>query len=393
MKKTLLSLALLTACGAAQATELYNGRLSGMSNAGYVTGGYSDGVLLNPSLAASYGEKDDFAFVFNAGALGSDKDDLIDGLDDLMDVVDRLNENFESDTPSPFTQTDADALIEGLENIDSKVVQITFGGSLVVAIPNDFVSMALVAKAHGSASVYPDVNEDDYDTIQTAVNAQTPAAFDPENLLTEGNAQGVVVTEVGIALAKTFAETETSKILVGITPKRVTAETFIYNSTISEYDEDDFDGDEHTEKGSATSMDAGVTYITGKVRYGLTMANVITKDFKTTIEGEKFELSRQTTAAVGYTGDWFTAEAALDLTATEVFGLGESKMFRAGIELRPVSWLQIRGGMQRDTEDTIPDTYSVGLGISPFDVVNIDLAGFTGKNETMGAALQLGLRF
>lgn len=384
MKKTLLSLALLTACGAAQATELYNGRLSGMSNAGYVTGGYSDGVLLNPSLAASYGEKDDFAFVFNAGALGSDEDDLIDGMDDLIDLVDRLNETDAED----LTQQDADELTARLEDVDDKTIQATFGGSLVVAIPNDMVSIALVAKAYGSASVYADVDDNDYELIDNAVNSP----FDPDDLQSSGFAQGVIVSEVGIALAKTFAETETSKILVGITPKRVTAETFIYESTVSEYDEDDFDGDEFTEESSATSMDAGITYVTGNLRYGLAVANVMEKDFET-VDGDKFELSRQTTAAVGYTGSWFTAEAALDLTATEVFGLGESKMFRAGIELRPVSWLQIRGGMQRDTEDTIPDTYSVGLGISPFDVVNIDLAGFTGKNETMGAALQLGLRF
>jgi len=59
MKKTLLSLALIAASSSALATETYNGRLSGMAGAGYVTGGYSDGVLLNPSLIASYGEKDD----------------------------------------------------------------------------------------------------------------------------------------------------------------------------------------------------------------------------------------------------------------------------------------------------------------------------------------------
>lgn len=385
MKKTLLSLALLTACGAAQATELYNGRLSGMSNAGYVTGGYSDGVLLNPSLAASYGEKDDFAFVFNLGALGSDEDDLIDGMDDLVDFTDYLNTVELQD----LTQEDADELIRRLEKVDDKGVQALLGGSLVVAIPNDFASLALVVKTSGSVGLVTSVADEDIALIEDAVNSP----FDPDDLQSSAAAQGVFLTEVGVALAKTFAETENSKILVGITPKKVTAETFVYDATVSEFDEDDFDGDDYVVESSATSMDAGVTYVTGKVRYGLTMTNVMAKDFKT-ITDEKFTLDRQTTAAIGYVGDWFTAEAAYDLTATEAFGLGgDTKMFRAGLELRPFSWLQIRGGMQRDTEDTIPDTYSVGLGISPFDVVNIDLAGFTGKNETMGAALQLGLRF
>jgi len=386
MKKTLLSLALISACGTATATELYNGRLSGMSGAGYVTSGYVDGVLLNPSMAAAYGEKDDFAVVFNFGALGSDKDGVIDGIDDLMDHVDYLNDANIQD----LSQEDADKLITLLEGVDSKSVDVTFGGSLVVAIPNDMISIALVAKASGAATIMADVADEDYTAIENAINAP----FDPDDLVSTGTATGAVLTEVGIAFAKTIAETENRKILVGVTPKRVTAETFIYSDQIANYDTDDFDGDEFTEKSSATSMDAGVTYITGNLRYGLAIENLISKNFKTVDPDEKFELSRKATAAIGYTGSWFSAEAALDLTSAEVFGLqGDSKMLRAGIELRPVSWIQIRGGMLKDTEDTLADTYSVGLGISPFDVVNLDLAAFTGKGDTMGGALQFGLRF
>lgn len=48
MKKTLLSMALMAASGAAVAGDYYNGRLTGMSGAGYATGGYADGVVYNP---------------------------------------------------------------------------------------------------------------------------------------------------------------------------------------------------------------------------------------------------------------------------------------------------------------------------------------------------------
>lgn len=386
MKKTLLSLALISACGTATATELYNGRLSGMSGAGYVTSGYVDGVLLNPSLAAAYGEKDDFAVVTNFGLLGSDKDGVIKGIDDLMDHVDYLNEANIQD----LSQADADKLINLLEGVDSKSVDVTFGGSIVIAIPNDMISIAIISKGSGAATIMADVADEDYEAIENAINAP----FDPDDLVSTGAAQGAILTEVGIALAKTVAEAEDHKIMVGITPKRVLAETFIYSDQIANYDTDDFDGDNYTEDSSATSMDAGVTYISGKTRYGLTIENLMSKDFKTVDPDTKFELSRKATAAIGYTGNWFTAEAALDLTSAEVFGIqGDSKMLRAGIELRPFSWLQLRGGMQRDTEDTLADTYSVGLGISPFDLINLDLAAFTGKGDTMGGAVQLGLRF
>ena len=50
-------------------------------------------------------------------------------------------------------------------------------------------------------------------------------------------------------------------------------------------------------------------------------------------------------------------------------------------------------GFQRDLEDNVEDTVSVGIGFSPFNVVNVDIAGFTGDGNTAGASMQLGLRF
>jgi len=386
MKKTLLSLALIAISTPLLAAEQYNGRLSGMSGAGYVTGGYSDGVLLNPSLGAAHGETDSFAFVINAGALGSDKDDLIDSMDDLVDYVDYLDNNVDEDNLDPAM---ADTLIGHLENVANKTLQATAGGSLVIAIPNDVVSIAFIAKAHGTLGAATLIDEDDYTLIENSINAP----FDLDDLQSSVIGKGALVREVGVAFSKAFAESENRQLLVGVTPKKVTVETILYQSTVEDYDEDDFDADDYTVKSSATSLDAGVTVIDGNLRYGLAVTDVISNEFKT-ITLEKYELSPKTTAALGYVKDWLTAEVSLDLNATEAYGLGgDTQLLRAGVELSPLSWLQLRAGLQQDLEDTLADTYSVGLGLSPFDVVNIDLALFTGKNETAGGALQLGLRF
>lgn len=383
MKKTLLSLSLLSICGSAAATELYNGRISGMSGAGYVTSTYSDGVLLNSSMGAAHSKDDRFALVLNAGGVASDKDDLIDAMDDLVDYTDYLDS---ISNVQDFEPGMADTLTGYLEKVDGKTVNALLGSSLVVAIPNEVVSVSLIAKASGSVSVFTYVDPADYVLIDTAVTANQP--FDTSDLQSSVTGRGAIIKEVGVSLAKAVVDTDTKKILVGITPKRVTVETIIYTATVEGYDEDDIDSDQYKKESSATSFDAGITYIEGNIRYGLAVTDAVSKDFET-ITAEKFELKTKTTAAVGYSKGWLTAEAALDLNATPVFGLdGEVKMLRAGVDLSPYSFLHIRAGMARDLEDTLEDTYSFGIG-----TYGISLAVFTGKNNTTGGALQLGMRF
>jgi hypothetical protein len=386
MKKTLLSLALVAASSGALANEIFHGRLSGMAGAGYVTGNYSDGVILNPSLAASYGKDDDFAWTGGAGALGADQDDLLDGLDDLVEFTDYLSANADN-----LSEADANELIRLMENVDDKNVGVIVGGNVVIAIPNSFLSLALVTKVSGSLGIYADIDEDDYDQIDAATTS--PETFDPESLQSSVIGEGVMVTEIGIALAKNISSNEERQILVGITPKKVYVDTIVYTATVANYDEDDFDADDYTIEDDITSMDAGITVISGGLRYGLSISNLNSQKFRTIDDGT-FELATRTTAAIGWSKDWLKAEAAMDLNSVPAFGLGgETQMFRAGVEVSPLSWLQLRAGIQRDLEDTVPDAYSLGLGLSPFDVVNIDLVGFSGANEATGAALQFGLRF
>lgn len=382
MKKTLISLALVSACSSALATETYNGRLGGMSNAGYATGDYSEGVLLNPSLGATQGEDDDFALVLNLGALASDKDDLIDSLDDLVDFTDKLSDDIQNLTPA-----DGDILLDHLHKVDGKHVQVLAGSSLVVAAPTKTIAVSLIAKASGVVGVTSVVTPADYALIEAAKNSNIP--FDPESLTSSVKGTGAFIKEVGISFAKAVVDNEHQKILVGVTPKRVTVETIIYEATVEGFDEDDIDSDEFTKKGSATSLDAGVTYIQGNLRYGVAISDIISKDFKT-ITTEKYELKPKTTAAVGYSKDWLTAELALDLNSTPGFGLGgDTKMLRAGVDLNPISFLHVRAGFAQDMENTLEDTYSLGLGL--FDAV--DLSVYKGSNDTAGVALGLGVRF
>ncbi len=349
MKKQLMGLAILAASGSSLATEVYSGRLSGMAGAGYATGHYSDGVLLNPSLLASYGEKDDFAVVLNLGALGIEKNDMKDNIDDLTDLIDEINA-----TSDDLSQSQATRLMALLHSIDGSYIRGTPGASLTIALPNKLLSAALVYKATGSANLITHIDDSDFPLIEGNINQW----FDPENLSSTLAAHAVLVQEVGISLARNISPSDDYQLLLGITPKHVEVDTFIYRPTVEDYNEDDLDEDDYIVTGKTNNLiDAGITLINGPLRYALSVNNINSHSFKTIEPGVNYTLDTKATFALGYTGSRYKAEVALDLNKVGVFGIGDSQMLRAGVEVSAARWLQLRLGVQTDLEDSLPKAY------------------------------------
>ena len=54
--------------------------------------------------------------------------------------------------------------------------------------------------------------------------------------------------------------------------------------------------------------------------------------------------------------------------------------------------MQFRLGARTDLNDEEADLYTVGIGISPWDIIALDIAAFTGDNDNVGAALQLSVK-
>ncbi len=383
MKKTLLGIVLISCALPAIASD-FHGSFTGMSGAAYATGNYSEGVLLNPSLGASYNpEKDDFALLFSLGALGSDKDDLIDQADELVDVIDRLEFAGELD------EAQAEDLKRRLENIDGDSARVAAGANLVVSIPNELVSLAFVVNARGFVSLMPDVSDADLALIDRYLAQNLdPADLDAE-LESTINGHGAVVTDIGVAFSKAFNLANGDHLLLGVTPKKVEVESIIYSSSVADFDEDDFDADEYTLEDSSMNYDLGMTYISGNMRYGLVVNNLQNQTYNTIEPDEKISIKRQMKGAVGYVNGNFKAEAALDLNAVPAIGLsGDVQLVRVGLEYSAWEWVRLRAGIEQDSKNTLEDTYSLGVGVGA-----LNLAYIAGSDETQGAALSLGLRF
>lgn len=421
MKKTVLNLVIAGVTGLslnAVAGDLH-GSLSGMANAGYSTGNYSEGVLLNPSLGANYNpDKDAFALIISAGALGNDKDDLLDQADDLSTLLDSI------DNSGSITSAQADEVIMRLKNISGDTAGANVSGSLVIAIPNDVVSVSLVADVNGALSANPLVDSKDIDYLETFAelnnryvaaggdldaidltgfdfsrididdvvidaNGNLELDFSTDDLESTIKARGVVVTDIGLAFAKSFQLKDGTTLLVGAKPKNTEVESILYTQTVSDYDEDDFDADEYTVSESAADIDIGVTYIIDNLRYGLVVNNVKGNTFKTIVPTQTVSIDRQYIGSIGYVTGKFKAEAAYDFNAVQVFGFaGESQMLRGGVEYTAWDWLRLRAGYEMEMKDAMDDTYSLGLGVGAFN-----LAYISGSDNTKGVALSGGIRF
>lgn len=412
MKKSILALSIMATSAAVGAAE-FHGALSGMSNAGYVTGNYSEGVLLNPSLGAAYGEKDDFALLFSVGALVSDKDELLDQAEDLADVLDVIDQS------GKITLVQAKDVLNRLNNIDGDLASVQLGGNLVVAIPNDFVSLSFIADVKGFVSVTPEVTNEDKDIFNSVINLaefvetgiskggvdysnidldaigvnqdalqRVLVDFNTDDLTSEIQGRGAIITDLGVSFAKSF-NVKGGELLVGVKPKKTEVKSLYYTATVNNYDEDDFDADDYTVTDSTANLDLGLTYIRGNVRYGFVVNNVKEATFKTINPNDFIKLERQMITSVGYTQGNFKAELAADLNAVEVPGLnGESQFVRAGIEYSAWDWLRVRAGLAQDLKDTQKDTYSIGLGVGAFNIAYV-----TGDEDTQGVVFSGGIRF
>ncbi|MCP8898056.1 conjugal transfer protein TraF [Gilvimarinus xylanilyticus] len=384
MKNKLTALLIASLSSAALAEGDNNGRTSGRAGSAYSTGDFIDGALLNPSLAANFKDEDDFALNLNFGVFATDPDELVENGEDLVDLLDQYDNGRE------LSINDADKISQLLTDISGANAYVSGGGNIAFAIPNNTVAATVFVRSNVNASVVPLVDPNDFATLTN----QTGGQFDSDDLNSSVAVRGSMVTEIGIALAKKFNFTQSGEWLVGVTPKQVEAETFFYVDTVSDFDEDNIEEDEQTISETFFTMDAGVTYLNGNMRYAMVVNNLIGQDIDSVALGEDLSIEPQAIASVGYSLEWVNLDAAVELNSAKNYALvDETQIARVGVEFGSHTWARLRLGYKTDIQSSLEDTYTLGLGLAPFDAVNLDLTLMAGDKNTYGTSLQLGFRF
>lgn len=141
--------------------------------------------------------------------------------------------------------------------------------------------------------------------------------------------------------------------------------------------------------------------------FGLMLRNLIAQEYQTVTTlgaSATYEINPEIGIGAAWTVGMLTLAVDADLTARERFaddqgilqqiGVADDVQFwRIGAELNLLDWLQLRGGYASDLENYVDDTISAGLGISPFGVFRIDVAGSYIDEDSYGGAVQMSLTF
>ena len=375
-----LAIATLTTSPILSFADIYDARAMARGGVGLTMGEYNQS-LKNPALLATFDQKDDFSFGLNVGVFASDKDGMLEAADDVQTAIDDLERGTGS----------ASAVNQQLKELDNKMALVDVGGSVLMAIPNQHIPLALMAKNTLSFGTVFDYAPTDALQLSTC----TSFGCNLNNLNSSINASAVGITEIGLMFAQSFE----IGLDVGATLKGQQIDLIAYNATISQFDTDDISDSNNIETHNHVNVDLGALMRFGENKQfsvAATIENAIAKTFDGTKIGgvvTEYELAPIVTTAVGYSSTYFKIEANTDLTASKSFDkLLETQFSRVSVEFSAGRHLHLRAGYRTDMKDNVSDVISAGLGITPFDRLNIDLSAMKGDGDTYGVGLQLGFK-
>lgn len=413
IRLTKLSLAIGLSVASAQLLaspqQLSSARSFAMGSTGVAAAHPADAVAKNPALMAGQQNSwtDDFGLMlpsFNARVADEEETgDQIDEIQDTIDDIDRaINQGNAADA-----QDGAATLRQQLQDVDRDTVRANGSLGLALAAPSRNLSVGVFANGNLVVTARGEYDEDD-DARLAAIEAGTlPANFSNE-LESRAKILASAVTEVGVGFARAIDLGNDHALNLGISPKFVNLQTFQYTETVSGFDDDDFDSDEHQTEKSGFNLDLGAAYAFGEEKQwtaALAVKNLIPMELDSaqnnpTLEQKRtLKLDPMVTAGIAHKGDYHVITADVELTKKEAFGYEDDTQWAAlGAELDAWRYAQLRVGVRHnlasnDNNDGIEEEtqYTAGLGLN-LAGVRMDL-GVLVSDTDKGAALEFGTAF
>lgn len=375
------------------ATTWMEARNDAMGGTGVASSHYGAAALANPALMTRFAQSDDVSLILpSVGLQASDPDRLQDGVDGVKDAWDRYDDELSSGSVSPGTAADLKRQLEKFKNAHANVQA---GAGIVATVPNSVVPFALLVKSWGTASVDGRVSDQDMAYLDGVADGSIIPADDA--LTSRAYGRAAVVTDVGIALAREF-ETNGVRWSAGVTPKYQRIDLFNYNVTVQDYDRDDFRSSDYRNRVSGFNADAGAAVdLTARWRLGLAVQNIVPRSTETrSINGlkETFKIRPQATIGTSWHSDRITVALDVDLTPASGFTSDKKHQFAGiGAEFNAWNHAQLRAGYRQNIASSEGSAFSAGIGLSPFDVVHLDLTGLVGADRTYGAVVQMSVTF
>ncbi|EAO9944466.1 conjugal transfer protein TraF [Salmonella enterica subsp. enterica serovar Havana] len=362
-----------------------------MGGTGVASSNYGTAALANPALLTHFGASEDFSLILpSVGAQVSDPDHLQKGVDDVKDAWDRYDSEL-----SPGSAADLKQQLLKFKNTHASA-QASVG--MVATVPNHVAPFALMVKSWGTATVDGKVSDYDLQYLDDVANGKIiPTDADRDSLTSRAYGRAAVVSDVGISIAREF-NTGGLKYSVGVTPKYQRVDLFNYNVTIQNYDSHDFRSSDYRNTSTGFNADIGfATDLNANWTLGLVAQNIVPRSIDTKeVNGlkETFKIRPQVTAGASWHNTLVTTAFDVDLTPASGFTSDKKRQFASlGAEFNAWKWAQLRAGYRQNIASSEGSAFTAGIGISPFDVMHLDLTGLVGTDRTYGAVAQLSVTF
>ncbi len=360
---------------------LMDARGAGMGNTGVSTADYLLAPYYNPALTAVYRKNDSFGILLpSIGLRAEDKDESLKTIDDLQDSI----EQFERAGVGAATQENVDQLNRYLDQLaDDKPLAVTAGIGIAVALPLDAVSLNFFTR--GYAEVIAKAN-----VAAKSGNSANEVKTRYESSDVDLTAFGY--TEVGLAVGKQVV-LGGQTVALGVTPKVQQLRTYQDNASVKSFDLDDYDKSEV--KDNSFNLDMGAVWLIDQYRVGIVAKDLFAKDIQTQNRNNTYKLDTQIAVSGSYVSDFFIAAVDLDLTKQRRFNgdNDDTQFMRFGVEGNAWGWAQLRAYYEVDLQNSLDNSVSVGLGVSPWDVVSLDLAGSYAYDNQFGLSANLAFTF
>ncbi|NDL64234.1 conjugal transfer protein TraF [Enterobacteriales bacterium SAP-6] len=395
--RSLFSTGLLTLSASALAAGTWaEARNDAMGGTGVASAHYGSAPLVNPALLTQFGPKDDLSIILpSVGARVSDPDNLVDGFDDVKSAWDAFDAQAGDGTGADSSATN---LKQKLQDISGHQGKAEAAASAAIAVPNATLPFAFVAKGWGTANAKATVTQSDLAYLDAVGSgAIQPTQADLDKLTSRAEGLAALVTEYGVSVAHQF-DLAGHPVSVGVTPKVQRVSTYNYNVAINNFSTSDFRGGDYERSETGGNVDVGLaTNLSSEWTVGLVAQNLVARSVETKeINGIKdsFKVRPQATVGTAWSNGIVTTALDIDLTPASGFASEEKSQYAGiGAELNAWSWAQLRAGYRADMRNSDNNAFTAGIGLSPFDVVHLDLTGLVGSGRTYGVVAQLTYTF
>jgi hypothetical protein len=365
---------ILLASNVSAANQVADATGNAMGNTGVASADYLTAPFYNPALGADFKANDDLAILIPAVSVSArDTSDSLTTIDDLQTSIEKY-ENSGSNSEEQLNKIDG-----YLNQLDgNQPLAVTAGLGLAIALPAKAVSSNLFARGYAEIIAATNIASDDGSVDRYKNSNVDMRAFD--------------YVEVGLSFAKEFTISE-EQFSFGITPKYQKMATYAQRVTVADFDISNYDESEITK--NAFNLDLGAMWYKDDFRAGLAVKDLLSQDIEARGDGlnDTYKLDTQVTIGLAYASEYFTAAIDADLTKQTRFQNqnDDTQFVRFGIEGNAWDWAKLRAGYERDLQNTLDSSITAGIGISPFDVVSLDIAGSYAGDNQFGASANLAL--